>query len=212
MTSRPPTDTDEALMLAFQAGNVSAFDTLYQRYRGRLHAFLAREAGSVEAGEEIYQEAWLRLIRDAAKYQVQARFGTYLYTLAHSCLMDYWRKQGRRGAHEEAVDELPDSACPLPNPEASWGRQLTAHALADCLAQLPAEQREVFLLKEDAEFSLADIAHITGASVEAAKSRLRYAIKKLRGCLSAFAGDAHQPERGSESGHGPKPGGRHDAD
>lgn len=180
--------SDEELMLAFQAGNAGAFDTLYQRHRGRLFRFLVREAGSREAGEEIYQEAWLRLVRDREKYSVQARFSTYIYTLAHSCLIDHLRKQDRLWRHEEAVDELPDDAsCPLPNPENDWGRHLTARALSDCMAQLPAEQREVFLLKEEAEFSLADIAEITGAGMEAAKSRLRYAVKKLRACLEAFA-------------------------
>ncbi|MDI1301363.1 MAG: sigma-70 family RNA polymerase sigma factor [bacterium] len=180
--------SDEQLMLAFQAGDAGAFDTLYQRHRGRLFRFLVREAGSREAGEEIYQEAWLRLVRDREKYRVQARFSTYIYTLAHSCLMDHLRRQGRRWRHEETVAELPeDAACPLPDPESAWGRHLSARALADCMAQLPAEQREVFLLKEEAEFSLADIAEITGAGLAAAKSRLRYAVKKLRSCLEAFA-------------------------
>lgn len=173
-------------MLAFQGGDAGAFDTLYQRHRGRLFRFLVREAGSRDAGEEIYQETWLRLIRHRDSYQVQARFGTYIYRLAHSCLVDHLRRQGRLWRHEEVRDELPeDAACPLPTPESEWSRHLTARALADCMQQLPAEQREVFLLKEEAEFSLADIAEITGAGLEAAKSRLRYALKKLRSCLEA---------------------------
>jgi RNA polymerase sigma-70 factor (ECF subfamily) len=180
--------SDEQLMLAYQAGDAGAFDTLYGRHRGRLFRFLVREAGSREAGEEIYQEAWLRLIRHRDDYRVDARFGTYIYRLAHSCLIDHLRRRGRLWKHEETVEELPDdAACPLPSPEAEWGRHLTARALADCMAQLPAEQREVFLLKEEAEFSLADIAEITGAGLEAAKSRLRYALKKLRSCLEAVA-------------------------
>ncbi len=178
MTHASATETDEALMLAFQAGDAHAFDTLYERHRGRLHRFLVREAGSLEAGEEIYQEAWLRLIRDTAKYRVQALFSTYLYTLAHSCLMDYWRKQGRRRAHEETVEELPEHACALPTPEDDWGRQLTTQALTDCLRALPAEQREVFLLKEEGEFSLADIGHITGAGMEAKQAAVAIGIDK----------------------------------
>ncbi|MDF2446586.1 MAG: polymerase subunit sigma-24 [Moraxellaceae bacterium] len=181
-------DSDEALMLAYQAGDAGAFDTLYQRHRGRLFRFLVREAGSREAGEEIYQEAWLRLIRHRDDYRVQARFSTWIYRLAHSCLVDHLRRQGRRWRHEETVEELPaDAACPLPSPESEWGRHLTARALTACMAQLPAEQREVFLLKEEAEFSLAEIAEITGAGLEAAKSRLRYALKKLRSCLETLA-------------------------
>lgn len=186
--SAPERDSDEALMLAYQAGDAGAFDTLYQRHRGRLFRFLVREAGSREAGEEIYQEAWMRLIRHRDAYRVDARFSTYIFRLAHSCLVDHLRRQGRRWQHEETVAELPgDAACPLPSPEGEWGRQLTARALANCMAQLPAEQREVFLLKEEAEFSLADIASITGAGLESAKSRLRYAVQKLRRCLEGLA-------------------------
>jgi RNA polymerase sigma-70 factor (ECF subfamily) len=179
---------DEMLMLAYQAGDADAFDTLYQRYRGRLFRFLVREAGSREAGEEIYQEAWMRLIRHRKQYRVEARFSTYLYRLAHSALVDYLRKRGRLWRHEETVDELPDDiACPLPGPEAEQERRLTARALSDCLQTLPEEQREVFLLREEAELSLQAIAEITGAGLEAAKSRLRYALKKLRLCLEAWA-------------------------
>lgn len=175
---------DEELMLAWQAGDAGAFDTLYQRHRGRLFRFLAREAGSREAGEEIYQEAWLRLIRRRDDYRVEARFSTYLYRIAHSCLVDYLRRQGRLWQHEETRAELPeDAACALPTPEAEWGRQLTAQALARCMDTLPAEQREVFLLREEADCSLPEIAEITGSGLEAVKSRLRYALQKLRACL-----------------------------
>lgn len=182
-----PETSDEELMLAFQAGDAGAFDTLYQRHRGRLFRFLSREAGSREAGEEIYQEAWMRLIRHRDSYSVQAKFSTWIYKLAHSCLIDHLRKQGRLWKHEETAEELPEAeSCSL-SPEEEWGRGLTAKALQDCMAELPAEQREVFLLKEEGGHSLAAIAEIAGVNIESAKSRLRYALKKLRGCLEAYA-------------------------
>lgn len=175
---------DEDLMLAWQAGDAGAFDTLYERHRGRLFRFLVREAGSREAGEEIYQEAWLRLINGLDRYRVEARFSTYLFRIAHSCLVDHLRRQGRRWQHEEARAELPeDAVCALPTPESEWERRATARALEHCLGQLPLPQREVFLLREETGCSLAEIAAITGAGLEAAKSRLRYALAKLRDCL-----------------------------
>ncbi len=174
-------------MLAFQAGDAGAFDTLYQRHRGRLFRFLAREAGSREAGEEIYQEAWMRLIRLRESYRVDAQFSTYLYRIAHSCLIDHLRKQGRLWKHEEHQEAVPEAeSCSL-NPEEEWGRQLTAQALKTCMEDLPAEQREVFLLKEESGFGLNEIAEIAGINREAVKSRLRYAVKKLRLCLDAYA-------------------------
>lgn len=175
---------DEDLMLAWQAGDAGAFDTLYERHRGRLFRFLVREAGSREAGEEIYQEAWLRLINGLDRYRVEARFSTYLFRIAHSCLVDHLRRQGRRWQHEEARADLPeDAVCALPTPESEWERRATARALEHCLGQLPLPQREVFLLREETGCSLAEIAAITGAGLEAAKSRLRYALAKLRDCL-----------------------------
>ncbi|MES2919763.1 MAG: RNA polymerase sigma factor [Pseudomonadota bacterium] len=179
-------DTDEDLMLAFQAGDAGAFDTLYERYRGRLFRFLVREAGNRQAGEEIYQEAWLRVIRVRTDYRVTARFSTWLYQIAHNCLVDHLRRQGRRWQHEESRAELPEAACPLPTPEAEWERRATAQALARCLDSLPPEQREVFLLREEAGLALAEIASVTGSGLEAAKSRLRYALARLRACLEGL--------------------------
>jgi RNA polymerase sigma-70 factor, ECF subfamily len=179
--------SDEDLMLAFQAGDAGAFDTLYQRHRGRLFRFLSREAGSREAGEEIYQEAWLRLIRQRDSYRVEAAFSTYLYRIAHSSLIDHLRKKGRLWKHEETMEEMPEAQSCALSPEEEWGRQLTAQALKACMDELPAEQREVFLLKEENGFGLSEIAEIAGINREAAKSRLRYALKKLRLCLEAYA-------------------------
>lgn len=186
IATAPSETADEALMLAYQAGDAAAFDTLYQRYRSRLFTFLVRESGSRAQGEELYQETWLRVIRYRGQYTVQARFSTYLFQLAHSCLMDHFRKQGRIGRFELGVVELPEVfACPSEAPEAVWGQQRTALRLRRCLDELPLEQREVFLLKEEGEMALTEIATVTGVAMETAKSRLRYALKKLRVCLEA---------------------------
>lgn len=179
---------DETLMLAYRDGDASAFDVLYQRHRQRLFHFLVRKTGSRETGEELYQEAWLRLIRHHRNYQPTARFTTWLFTLAHSCLMDHFRQQGRIGRHELAMDELPDApACALQEPEAQITSMQAQRQFRLCLDGLPMEQREVFLLREEGDFTLPDIAAITGQGLEAVKSRLRYALKKLRTCLGLDA-------------------------
>jgi RNA polymerase sigma factor (sigma-70 family) len=175
---------DETLMLAYRDGDASAFDVLYVRHRQRLFHFLVRKTGSRDIGEELYQEAWLRLIRHHRDYQPTARFSTWLFTLAHSCLMDHFRKQGRIGAVEQWGDDLPDvPACALYEPTAQLESARAAQQFRACLQDLPMEQREVFLLREEGDFSLPDIAAITGQGLEAVKSRLRYALKKLRACL-----------------------------
>lgn len=188
---------DETLMLAYRDGDAAAFDVLYQRHRQRLFHFLVRKSGSRETGEELYQEAWLRLIRHHRDYQPSARFTTWLFTLAHSCLMDHFRKQGRIGRHEEAVDELPEApTCALQEPPAQLESMQAAQQFRLCLDGLPMEQREVFLLREEGDFTLADIAAITGQGLEAVKSRLRYALKKLRRCLGLDEAGVGEAEAG----------------
>lgn len=180
--------SDEQLMLQYVKGEARAFDVLYQRHRPKLFRFFTRETASAALGEELYQETWLRLIRGRERYQVSAKFSTYLYTVAHSVLIDHFRKTNRIGQFETATDTLPDiEACALTNPDESWGNALTAKRLTDCLNTLPVDQREAFLLKEEAGLSLSDIAAAMSCGVEAAKSRIRYALKRLRVCLGEIA-------------------------
>ena len=172
-------------MLAFQQGDQSAFDVLYRRHCDRLYRFLVREAGSKEAGEEVYQEVWLRIIRAKASYTASSTFSSYLYTVAHNCLMDHFRRHSGVRLHEalEAADGL--AACPLSEPARQGELHDYARHLEVCLASLPDIQREVFLLKAEQGFSLPEIAVVMEAEFETVKSRLRYALKKLRECLGA---------------------------
>jgi RNA polymerase sigma-70 factor (ECF subfamily) len=180
--------SDETLMLAYQKGDAGAFATLYRRHRPRLFRFFVHETSSAAVGEELYQEAWLRVIRAHERYAVQSRFSTWLFAIAHNVLMDHFRKQGRIGRFEEQHDELPDAEdCNLRNPEQQWADSLEARHLQRCLAGLPLEQREAFLLKEEGGFSLEEIADIASVGMETIKSRVRYALKKLRQCLEGSA-------------------------
>ena len=171
---------DEALMLAYQAGNAGAFETLYRRHRTRLYRFVLRAVKTRAVAEELFQEIWMRVIEARSRYTPQARFTTWLYTIAHNHLVDHWRKRGLTLVALEG-EELPASE---PNP----ADQVQAHeSLARFLAALealPALQREAFLLHEEGGLSVAEIAAATGANEEAAKSRLRYAISKLKAALT----------------------------
>lgn len=186
--------TDEQLMRAFQQGDAAAFDTLYARYRGTLFRFLVRQAGSTATGEDLYQEVWLTLIRQRERWQESASLKTFLFRIAHSRLADHYRAQGRRGAGRSVSldddDSLPlADACVLAQPEGALAAHATAQALRRCLDALPAVQREAFLFSEEAGFSLGEIAAITEVAAEAVKSRIRYAIAKLRQCLGGLRED-----------------------
>ena len=171
---------DEELMLAYRDGNAGAFEVLYARHRARLYRFVLRAVKSRPVGEELFQEIWLRVIEARGRYAPQARFTTWLYTIAHNHLVDHWRKRGLTLVAlegEEIAGTSPDPAA-----EAQARESLARFAAA--LQALPPLQREAFLLHEEGELSVAEIAAATGTNEEAAKSRLRYAMAKLKAAIN----------------------------
>src|SRR2546423_14710914 len=171
--------TDEELMLAYKAGNAGAFETLYARHRGRLYRFVLRAVKARAVAEELFQEIWMRVIEARARYAPQARFTTWLYTIAHNHLVDHWRKRGLTLVALEA-DDAPGTS---PDPaEVAQARQ-SLERFSAALQALPPLQREAFLLHEEGELSVAEIAAATGTNEEAAKSRLRYAMAKLKAAM-----------------------------
>jgi RNA polymerase sigma factor (sigma-70 family) len=171
---------DEQLMVAYRDGDSAAFETLYARHRARLYRFVLRSVKSRAIGEELFQEIWLRVIEARLRYTPQARFTTWLYTIAHNHLVDHWRKRGLTLVSLEG-DDLP-GASPDPAEHAEARESLARFAAA--LEALPPLQREAFLLHEEGELSVAEIAAATGSNEEAAKSRLRYAMAKLKAAIS----------------------------
>ena len=184
--------SDEALMLAYREGDAAAFEALYRRWRGRLYGYLLRQCGNAAHADELFQDIWLKIVGARRGYEVAAKFSTWLFRIAHNRLIDHYRAQGR-AAHVSLVsyDDDPadaDRVAALPaaassQPEAIIERKALAHELVKLIEALPAAQRETFLLSEEGEMTLEEIAAATGVNRETAKSRLRYAVNKLRAAL-----------------------------
>ena len=170
---------DEQLMLAYRDGDAGAFETLYARHRGALYRFVLRSINDRGIAEELFQEVWIRVIEARSRYAPQARFTTWLYTIAHNLIVDHWRKKGLSLVQ---LDEEPAVAAP-DNPARQAEARQTAARLLQAIEALPAAQREAFLLHQEAGLSVAEIAAVTGAGEEAAKSRLRYAMAKLKAAV-----------------------------
>jgi RNA polymerase sigma-70 factor (ECF subfamily) len=175
---------DEELMLAYGRGDAGAFETLYRRHRGPLFRFMLRalsnSAGHRSTAEEVFQEAWIRVIEARGRYTPQARFTTWLYTIAHNLLVDHWRKKGLTLVQLE--DDAPLAAPDNPARQAEARESLAR--LLQAIDALPSVQREAFLLHQEAGLTVAEIAAVTGAGEEAAKSRLRYAMAKLKSAVN----------------------------
>jgi RNA polymerase sigma-70 factor, ECF subfamily len=132
----------------------------------------------------LFQEVWMKLIDARARYEPKAKFSTYLYTIAHHRMIDHWRRNGLTtvSLDDDYAFEPPGPGSMQPERQAEanqFGRRLLI-----ALGDLPVLQREVFLLHEESGLSVAEIATVTGTTAETAKSRLRYAIMKLREALS----------------------------
>lgn len=166
-------------MLAYGGGDAAAFETLYARHRGGLFRFVLRAVKDRGVAEELFQEVWVRVIEARERYAPKARFITWLYTIAHNLVVDHWRKKGLSLVALDGDDVPSESANPARQAEA---REALAR-LVDALESLPAAQREAFLLHEEGGLSVAEIAAATGVGEEAAKSRLRYAMTKLKAAV-----------------------------
>ncbi len=169
---------DSALMLRYRDGDVAAFEILYRRHNDALYRYLLRFCRHRDNAEDIFQEVWGKIVKARGNYRPTAKFSTYLYRVAHNCCIDHFRRNKR---HTQTVDFEPDrQPDPGDQPETLTERSLARRRLLVALQDLPDEQRDVFLLHEEADLSLDQIASVTGSNRETTKSRLRYAVNKLR--------------------------------
>jgi RNA polymerase sigma-70 factor (ECF subfamily) len=176
---------DEELMNRYRDGDARAFEVLYTRHKGPLYRYLLRQCGAAALAEELFQDVWMNLIRTRERYEARAKFTTWLYTLAHHRVIDHYRRQAAGvpisyddDPDEPLIEQVADSE--LRQPDNELDRRRLGQRLLVQIAALPEAQREAFLLREESGLSLAEIADVTGVNTETAKSRLRYALTKLR--------------------------------
>jgi RNA polymerase sigma-70 factor (ECF subfamily) len=180
-------DEDAKLMERYRDGDAEAFSTLYAHHKGPLYRYLLRQVRNAGAAADLFQEVWSRLIATRARYEARAKFATFLFHIAHNCTMDFFRRDllMRRAARPDDDDaqsmepEVPEHQ--RPDGLAEFAEQQSA--LLAALGALPREQRETFLLHEETGLTIEEIARVTDVGIETVKSRLRYAIRKLKNSL-----------------------------
>lgn len=192
--------SDEDLMAAFMAGDRTAFAPLVGRHQRGVFNFLLRSVGERARAEELLQDVFLRLVRSKDRYQPSAKFTTWLYSIARNLAVDESRRAkfrnhksldapqtGRDGAASAPmVANLP--ALQVATDDAADAPTLRRR-LAAAVEALPSEQREVFVMRQISGLSFREIADAVGISENTVKSRMRYALEKLRTELA----DLHRP-------------------
>ena len=183
-------------MRQFCAGDGRAFHTLYTRHEKPLYRYVRRVLGAslVTQVDEVFQDTWMKLVdaRDSWQPRENASFKTWLYTLAHHRAVDILRKSGREVSADEgradddaksAWQQWPAATAEQPEQKAFWNK--AGQQLLHCLEGLPALQRAAFLLHHEDGLSLEEMTQVLNAEFETVKSRLRYALSKLRTCMGA---------------------------
>jgi RNA polymerase sigma-70 factor (ECF subfamily) len=177
--------TDESLMLAYSQGLAIAFDQLYQRHKAAVYRYFLRQNASPAIAEELSHDTWLKIINARENYVVSALFKTYLFTIARRIVIDYKNKKSNQDQQHLAPVEI-EQHIEHKSLTQQFDQQAVLLLVKQKIAALPADQQEVFLLKQEAGFSIEEIAQITEQHKEKVKSRWRYAIQKLRKGLSAY--------------------------
>lgn len=182
-----PIPTDEELMLRYGEGDLLAFRELYQRHRLGLYRFIAWRSPRAEWVDEVVQDAWANLHTARSRYRPESTFRTYLYQIARNRLFDLLRQHQHVLASDMGdtdgralFDVLADAAHDSVTPEAALERKQQEDGLHLAIAALPSEQKEALVLQQFSGMSVDEIAALSEVPVETVKSRLRYAMRKLR--------------------------------
>ena len=177
-------EADAALVARVGAGESAACRSLMEAHLGRIHGFAWRMLGDAGDAEDVAQEAFLRLWRQAGKWRAEARVGTWLHRVAHNLCVDRLRK--RRGDSGEQPPDLPD---PAPGPAAERHRAQVARSVEIALARLPERQRAAIALVHYQELGNIEAADTMGVSVEAMESLLSRGRRGLREALAGMRDD-----------------------
>lgn len=195
--------TDEALVTAYlEHGDQQAFRLLIERHQERLFGYLLGMVRDVEVANDLFQDTFLRVLsalrQERGAYAQQGRFLGWVIRIARNAALDYlrsrrkWQDVTPEGDEEGSFwDRLPDDGPPGDEALLRAEQQDRLHA---CIAMLPPEQREVLLLRHEAELTFREIAELTNCSINTALGRMRYALLNLRRLLTATSEKKPLPE------------------
>ena len=194
------TQSDEVLIGLYQKGRNEALSILFQRHRKGIYNFILRFFGKAEIAEDLFQDAFIKLIKNASRYENRTKFTTWMYTIVRNLCIDEYRKlkvrkvvsledevklrkQGDGHEDKKRQDYIADDK-PIADERLIFEER--SYYVTKAAERLPQEQREVLYLREKQDMSFQEIAEITGESVNTVKSRMRYALENIRKELKAM--------------------------
>lgn len=163
-----------------KAGDPAAFESLVRDFGDRLYRFVRRLVGERWA-DDLTQDTFVRVFRTIGSYRPTGRFEAWVYTVANNACIDFLRRRRPEAALTES-DVDPRTVSPLDRIEEDERRR----ALLKAVERLPVDQKQVFLLREEAGLSFKEIADVLGCPLNTALGRMHYAMEHLRKALKAY--------------------------
>lgn len=187
---------DEELMFQHAAGSEAAFEELVHRHQRPVLNYMHRMVQNRQIAEELTQEVFVALVRNAARYQPTAKFTTYLYAIASNIVSKEWTRRKRRpklfslsvwrSKDDQEFDPMEHVGDDRANVLTAFQKGEVSEAVNAALKELPEHQREAFVLRRFQDLSYEEIAEVTNAPVGTAKSRVVRAERALRPLLEKF--------------------------
>ena len=182
--------SDEDLVGRIAKGNRLAMQVLYARHQARMHRFALRFVNSPAAAEDVINEVFLDVWRQAGKFEKRSAVSTWLLSIARFKALSSMRRKPEEELDDETAGAIEDTA---DNPEVTVQKKNKGEMLRACLRKLSPEHREIIDLVYYHEQSVEDVARIVGIPESTVKTRMYYARIKMLELLKAAGVDRGWP-------------------
>jgi RNA polymerase sigma-70 factor, ECF subfamily len=202
-----PMDPDAALMLRVKRGDLQAFEELVQKYKQPIVNLMFRMLHDMEEAEDLAQNVFIRVFQSASRYEVAAKFSTWVFTIARNLCLNEIRRRGRHPAQSlestqsEDEDQAPRQYADMRTfspPQAFLQKELEQR-VQQALEDLPEKQRLALAMCQEEELSYEEIAQVLGCSVSATKSLIHRGRETLKERLKPYLRSGEWEEQENET-------------
>ncbi|MFL1012901.1 RNA polymerase sigma factor [Flavisericum labens] len=176
--------TDATLVSNYIKGNEAALEALIGRHKQKIYSFIYSKVYDKDVAEDIFQDTFIKVIRTLKRgaYNEEGKFLPWVMRISHNLVIDYFRKNNRMPKFDNTGEfsifsVLSDSSL---NAEKSIIKEQVEHDVRRLVDELPADQKEVLLMRIYKDMSFKEISERTGVSINTALGRMRYALINLR--------------------------------
>jgi RNA polymerase sigma-70 factor (ECF subfamily) len=168
---------DSPLLLQLREGDRTAFDALFHRHADAIHTYIRRRLEDAPEADDILQEVFLRLWNKRQSIVIQSSFRNYLYTIVQNCISDHLRANKRKRYLQ--IDEMQEQAEERPRPDEQYQYKQVYHIWKDATKKLPGQMRRIYVMRNEEERTIKEIASELQLSEQTVKNQLHTAGQRI---------------------------------